>query len=172
MPQHQTKLIVAGDRKSIRKAVIGKFLEEEPGLGRGELCSVYRYFVEEIADGRRIFLKRPARLNKGVDFEVNVENTNFGVDRRTTMPSHNAICDDLLHKKQENLEEYKRVKTLIDRLYACEEVLDNEMRELHFGSGHPIELILKSIKWLFIEQDVTYWNWSGRNMLYTGIQNV
>lgn len=34
------------------------------------------------------------------------------------------------------------------------------------GILRPIAIILLAIKWLFIEQDITYWNWSGRNMLY------
>lgn len=41
---------------------------------------------------------------------------------------------------------------------------------LHFNVGQPIETILKVVKWLFIEQDVTYWNWSGRSMLYSGLR--
>jgi hypothetical protein len=40
------------------------------------------------------------------------------------------------------------------------------------GTAHPIEIILLAIKWLFIEQDITYWNWSGRDMLWGHIQTV
>ena len=36
----------------------------------------------------------------------------------------------------------------------------------HLIAGLIILIILLAIKWLFIEQDITYWNWSGRNMLY------
>ena len=28
---------------------------------------------------------------------------------------------------------------------------------------HPIAIILLAIKWLFIAEDISYWNWSGRN---------
>lgn len=36
---------------------------------------------------------------------------------------------------------------------------------------HPIEIILLALKWLFIEQDFTYWNNSGRFMLYDTLKN-
>ena len=35
--------------------------------------------------------------------------------------------------------------------------------------GRPVEMLLKVIKWFFIEQDIRYWNYSGRNMLKNGI---
>ena len=35
---------------------------------------------------------------------------------------------------------------------------------------HPIYIVLLAIKWLFIEQDITYWNWSGRNMLKISLE--
>lgn len=31
--------------------------------------------------------------------------------------------------------------------------------------GFPMDLIFKTSKWFFIEQDIRYWNYSGRNML-------
>lgn len=39
------------------------------------------------------------------------------------------------------------------------------------GQQHPIEIILLALKWLFIEQDFTYWNNSGRQMLYNLLKN-
>jgi hypothetical protein len=156
-------------RAEIRNFVISSFIAEAPGTGTGDLRSIYNYYVESLSDGNRIYLRRPAPLNKGVDFEVHVENTNFGISRRTTRPSHDSILADLRNKYDENHSEYENVRILIERLYLCEPINNEEYLALHFNSGHPIELILKSIKWLFIEQDVTYWNWSGRAMLYSGL---
>jgi len=164
--------ISINDRVGIRKQLINEFLEEVPGTGTGALCSVYLYYVETLQSGDRIYLKRPARLNKGFDFEVNVENTNFGVARRSTMPSHRSIHSDLLAKKAENPTEFKKLYLLIKRIYNCEDVSNAELTSLHFKTGHSAELILKSIKWLFIEQDITYWNWSGRDMLYSGLSSL
>lgn len=159
-------------RKDIRKNLVLVFLDEEPGTGRGEDCSIYTYKVENLRNGEFVYLKRPAILNKGFDFEVNVSNTNFGKKRRTTKPSHKVIFDDLSSKKNEDSKEYLKLRHLIDNLYNCSDVTDEEIDYLNFQSGYPVDLLLKSIKWLFIEQDITYWNWSGRNMLYSGICNL
>jgi hypothetical protein len=168
----ETKLVITGtDRRTIREEVVKAFLSEEPGTGKGEFCSIYLYEVEKIKGGKTLFLKRPGRLNKGFDFEVNVSDMNFGQKRKTSMPSHTNIFDDLKAKKAENPEEFRKLKRLIKRLYNCEQVPCEEMRSLTFKKGHPPEMLLKAIKWLFIEQDVTYWNWSGRDMLYSGVKN-
>ena len=167
MPRRREVLQVTGNRIDIRKQVISKFLNEEPGTGMGDACSRYIYEVEELANGNCVILKRPAPLNKGVDFEVHIENIIFREKGMVHMPSHVNIKDDLLLKRAENLFEYEEVKNTINKLYRCELVTDLEYRGMNFASGHPIEAILKAIKWLFIEQDVTYWNWSGRNKLFT-----
>lgn len=36
---------------------------------------------------------------------------------------------------------------------------------------HPIEIILLAIKWLFMEQDCAYWNYSGRAMFFDVLRN-
>lgn len=171
MPTVISDLVISGDRRVIRRQVIIKFLEEEPGTGTGENSSKYIYYVERLYDGSRIFLRRPAPLNKGVDFEVNVENIKFRDRGKVTMPSHADIINDLSCKKEDNGNEYRKVQLIIEKLYNCEMVTDNDYRDISFECGHPIEAILKSIKWLFIEQDVTYWNWSGRAMLYNKLKD-
>ena len=171
MPTRRERLEVIGDRKSIRKQVIIKFLEEEPGTGKGDLCSKYIYEVENLADGRKILLKRPASLNKGVDFTVHIENARFGNRGAIDMPSHSDIFQDLLEKKSSNPIDYEKVKALIHKLYNCENLESQDYDILEFRTGYSIESILKAIKWLFIEQDVTYWNWSGRNMLFSALQS-
>lgn len=171
MEHHEKLHISCADRASIREQVVRTFLREEPGTGKGDDCSVYRYEVEQLADGRSIFLKRPAVLNKGFDFEVYVSDTYFGSGRRTRRPSHRVIFEDLRLKQQENPIEFEKVKALIRRIHRCEEVRDDEIFGLNFKSGFPIEMVLKIIKWLFIEQDVTYWNWSGRDAFFGGIED-
>jgi len=41
---------------------------------------------------------------------------------------------------------------------------------LSFKKGLTSETLLKTLRWLFIEQDVTYWNYDGRMMLWGGLQ--
>jgi len=169
MPNYRKKLLVSGDRASIRRKVIMKFLTEESGTGKGELCSKYIYDVEVTQSGSRIFLKRPATLNKGMDFSVHYEGIRFRNRGLIDMPSHANILADLSSKKLSDSLMYKKVSKIIRRIYACEDISPSELRKLQFEVGHPVEGILMCIKWLFIEQDVTYWNWSGRAMLFNGL---
>lgn len=170
MPITQAKLSVDGTRKEIRNQVIMKFLSEEPGTGKGDKCSKYIYEVEKLKNGNKVYLRRPASLNKGVDFTVHIENIKFRAKGIVDMPSHNDIIEDLRLKLMENPYEYKKVKVIINKLYSCENISESEYSKVYFNDGHPIDGILKAIKWLFIEQDVTYWNWSGRAMLYNGLK--
>ena len=64
---HEMDFIVRNytSRLELSEIVVSKFLEEEPGLGRGDDASHYRYNVETLNDGRRIYLTRPAYLKKG-----------------------------------------------------------------------------------------------------------
>lgn len=43
---------------------------------------------------------------------------------------------------------------------------------IDFVSGYSSELIIKTLKWLFIKQDIRYWNYSGRDMLWDGIKEI
>jgi hypothetical protein len=95
MSNYHKKLVVSGDRASIRRQVIMKFIKEEPGTGKAELCSKYIYDVEVTQDGSRIFLKRPASLNKGMDFSVHYEGIRFRNKGMVDMPSHSNIFTDL-----------------------------------------------------------------------------
>lgn len=162
------------DRESIRSEITQWFLDESPGSGRLHLRSVYHYQVEELSGDKSILLRRPARLNKGFDFEVAIPGSNFGLkQRKTDLPSHASIVNDLKEKYTADPTEYQTVKALINRLYACEAISDMELLSPHFeNTGHPIDHILKAIKWLFIEQDITYWNWSGRSMLYSKLCEI
>jgi hypothetical protein len=41
-----------------------------------------------------------------------------------------------------------------------------------FGAGMPAEVLLKLLKWVFLEQDLTYWHSSGRRMPMDGVRDV
>jgi len=121
-----------GDREKIRRQLVNFFLEELPGSGKGELCSHYIYYVDELSDGKRVFLKRPAVLNKGFDFEVHIEDVNFGKSRSTSMPSHRNIVEDLHLKKKENSGEYKKLSEVIKILFDCNEPSLAQIKSLKF----------------------------------------
>lgn len=157
------------DRVEIRKEIINMFLEESPGTGKGELTSKYKYIVKRKGP-YEVFLKRPAQFNNGFDFTLNVSNINFNpTGKSTTRPTHKNIFDDLAIKKNANSELFNEFKVQIDKIYNCQ---IPEKKVFNFSVGLETEILLECIKWLFIEQDVTYWNYSGRMMFYSGIQNI
>lgn len=158
----------AGSRNEVRMRVVNALASEEPGTGSGDSASRYIYFVETLRSGDRVYLRRPANLHIGFDFVVCVENTNYAPagKRRRNYPKHEDLRADLQAKKEEDIEMYARLYTLLRRVFECEDVSDAEMDEIHFHSGLSVDHILKTIKWLFIEQDIRYWNYSGRDMTW------
>ncbi|EOU1462724.1 DNA adenine methylase [Clostridium perfringens] len=161
------------DRKEIRYEIVNLFLNEEPGTGKQELSSKYIYYVETLLDGKRIFLKRPANLNKGFDFIIKVEDIEFrekGADKDA--PRHSDIITDLKNKRNEDEDKYNELYSLIKDIYECKDINSSDMEKLSFKNGYSVELVLKLIKWFFIEQDITYWNYSGRAMLMDNINNI
>lgn len=171
--EHKEKLdIRSNDRWNIRKNVVMKFLSEEPGYIKNgiQYNNRYRYYVEKLNDGRNIYLLRPTYLNKGFDFQVWVEKFDGEVDKR---PKHDDIFSDIQNKIRKNPENIEKLIAAVDQVWKCEEpekIL--KKTEMKFHTGFDIELLLKVLKWLFIEQDITYWNYIGRNKLKIAIQDL
>jgi hypothetical protein len=133
--------------------------------------SRYRYNVETCRNGRKVYLQRPTWLNKGFDFEIRLE----GFPSRYERPSHSNIIEDLREKKAESLPSFRRLRELIDGVYGCGEPDQFLLKypNLSFRVGLPVDAVLKVLKWMFIEQDLTYWNGRGRRMLMEdGIQTL
>ena len=173
-----TKIKFSNDRAKLRKEAIKIFLNENPGTGKGNKTSRYKYIIKNLDDNRSIYLSRPANFNNGFDFTLNVSDTNFNdgvlndkgsLKRKSTRPTHENILKELKNKKNENLKLYKLFIQQIDLIYSCKDPIQTNFK---FNSGHPSELIIECIKWLFVEQDVTYWNYSGRLMFYTAIKEI
>lgn len=161
------------DRAELRKEIINIFLNENPGTGRDKLTTRYKYITKQLSNGCHVFLSRPANFNNGFDFTLNVSQTNFNHyipgKRASTRPTHGNIIDDLRAKKNENPNLYADLMRQVELIYNCQ---NPTQINFAFTSGHSSELILECIKWLFVEQDVTYWNYSGRAMFYGGIKGI
>lgn len=160
-------------RNEFRKEIIKVFLDEIPGNGKGRLCSRYEYTVKVLKSNNRVILKRPAQFNNGFDFTLNVSGINFNAgikDKRATQrPSHHHILTDLRLKKESDPVLYEKLIEQITKTYNCQ---CYSLLSTDFTFGYPSELILECLKWLFLEQDVTYWNYSGRAMLYNKISEI
>lgn len=159
-------------RTELREIVVSQFLKEEPGLGTGSNTARYRYNVEKLSDGRRIYLTRPAYLKKGFDFRINVEGTVFQTGQE--YPKHDDIFHDLRDKQRRDPLSCRELYKAIQRVYDCEDPEDilSEYESIKFDIGHSVELLLKVIKWFFIEQDIRDWNYSGRAMFMRGVTGI
>lgn len=164
--------LAANSRAELRKVIVNAFLDEKKGYWKSETQVVtrYKYFVETLKTGRRIYLLRPTFLNKGIDFQVWVEKFDGESDKR---PNHGDLIGDVEKKVKERPKEKSRFMTAIERVWNCEDP-DKVISEagLNFATGLSVELVFKALKWLFIEQDVTYWNYDGRMMLWNAIQKA
>jgi len=173
MSVHVLEINITGSsRNELRRKVIDEFFKENAGTGTDNKTSRYTYYVEKLGDGSRIYLTRPAYLKKGFDFLIRVEGKTFqnGKDN----PSHDDIFKDLKRKKRENPRLYNRLHEAMTRVHNCEEpdkVL-KDMKGIHFQSGLSVECILKTLKWFFIEQDIRDWNYSGRGMFKSGLDEI
>ena len=154
------------DRNNLRKIVIDSFIKEKAGYGTGADTSKYKYVVETLSSGDKVCLTRPAVLSKGFDFVIHVENIVFmnGKDN----PKHEDITKDLKQKKQSNRQTYIKLLNAIEDVFICkdpDEIYPNYENDFRvFKQGLLPEAILKVVKWFFIEQDIRFWNWSGRSM--------
>ena len=161
-----------GDRTSMRENLIKTFLRENPGTGIGNNASRYHYNVEQFGN-YKIFLKRPTQLNKGFDFTVNIDGLFFKKNRRYCNPSHQDIIDALTNCKVNFPHIYPSIAQELQQLYDCESVslIPSGATFCDYANNkHPIEIILLAVKWLFMEQDCAYWNYSGRAMFYGVLQ--
>lgn len=176
MPKYEVKHFFSneGTRNEVRMRVIDFLASEIPGTGTGMYASQYIYYVETLKSGDRVYLQRPANLHNGFDFLVCVENSNYAKpgDRRRNYPKHEDLGLDLFNKKTQNPKMYAKLYMLIKRVFECHDITEEEMEGIHFEVGLPVDHILKTIKWLFIEQDIRYWNYSGRYMTWGMVPSI
>lgn len=161
-PKKITKNLKASDstRKGLRRRVLDAWLEEEEN-------SRYRYNVETCLDGKKVYLLRPTWLNKGLDFQINLDGFK---SKSQEAPKHGDLISDLEDKNHESPERYKKLRKAIDEVNGCVEP-DRALKKypnLAFKSGLPVDTVLKLLKWLFL----TYWNNSGRRMFMNAIKDI
>src|SRR4051812_4671236 len=96
------RLRIRGDRATMRRALITTFLDEEPGTGKGELCSKHIYVVERAASGHLIEIHRPGFRNHGMDFTVRCPSIRFNPGNAAIrhMPRHEDLDAAFLSLKR------------------------------------------------------------------------
>lgn len=134
----------------------------------------YRYFVENLNNGSRIYLERPGRLNKGCDFVIYAENMYLWKKGTDRPPDHNFVLNDLSQKKISlSSQEWNNYLLAVTEIFNCSPYVNTiQYTNALPNIGYNYELSLKLIRWFFIEQDVTYWSGQGRSMFFEAINNI
>lgn len=164
--------IQSTDRRSVRNEIVAAWLAEE--AGDPVVHHRYRYDVEQFGDGMRIYLQRPTRLNKGMDFVIYCEGFLCWKNGNCKPPSYSnlyseldAIVDDSGGREDDKRRELARA---LGRIWRCDKP-EPVLADLRLTIGVQAERVLKLARWFFIEQDLTYWTASGRWMLRSGIED-
>ena len=132
------------------------------------------YPVEQLPGNTQLFILRPGGLRKwNFDFKVNVT-PELGLGKG----SHEEVASDLKDKKLENPEKFTKLVQAITEVYSCSENdVDQVLRkypdvESSFQTGAKVEVLLKVLKWMFIMEDIVYWNYEGRMKLYNYLKEL
>jgi hypothetical protein len=151
-------------RHEIVRKVVNTFIDTEHNQkGKG---IIFKYPVENLPNGQQLFIVRPGH-KKNFDFKVEVT-PNLGLGSG----SHVEIANDLKIKRQENPQKFEELFDAIIQIYDCSE---NDVNKLllnypnlnnSFQTGARVEIILKVVKWLFIMEDIIYWDTEGRAFLF------
>jgi len=157
-------------RHKIVKKVVNAFIATEyRKKGKGV---VFQYPVENLAGGQLLYIIRPGH-KKNFDFKVDVI-TNYGLGDG----KHEDIALNLRKNNLENPRKSKKLWEAITEIYHCKEndvdVVLKKRGGLKkpFKSGAKPELLLKVIKWLFIMEDIVYWDNEGRSFLFNFLNYV
>jgi hypothetical protein len=158
----QNYRLASTDRAHIRRDLFMLWTQEKPGTS--DLTNAYRYNVETLCDGSHLYLLRPTRLNKGADFVINCEGFLKYKNGNDRPPKHEDLVVEALEIAPEP---HARTELLhgLESIYRCvdsAQVIGN-LRLLR--QKVRAERVLLIAKWFFIEQDLTYWTQSGRQML-------
>ena len=155
------------DKATIRKHLLAQWSLEVPH-------TKYRYIVESISTSKSIYLERPGRLNKGCDFVIYAEELFTYINGNDKPPKHDDLLLDIQTKKNAlTNKEYQQFLKAITTIYECGKYASAyKLVAILPGSGLKYEVVLKLLRWFFIEQDITYWAKSGREMLYKAILDI
>lgn len=159
-------------RHEIVQKIVNIFINSEhQERGRGVR---FRYPVERFSDGTQLFIIRPGGLQKwNFDFKVDVKPA-MGLGKGT----HKDIELDIRNKRNENPANFSELMLAITRIYECSETdVDRVLEEYpnlpeSFKSGANVEVLLKVLKWMFIMEDIVYWNYDGRLKLYNYLKGI
>ena len=147
-------------RSKIVQKVVNIFIENEQNQPRPG--TIFLYPVEDLPK-EKIFIRRPGGLQKwNFDFKVLVPDKS-GLGKGT----HAEMLAFLKMEKQENPAKFKALIKALTEIYDCSQNdVDTVLCKYPALKGTQAEIFLKVIKWMFIMEDIVYWNYKGRTKLY------
>lgn len=178
------KTLTSTTRENIRKEITGWFLDEK--CGTNQQVSRYEYIVEEFLIGDlkyEIYLRRPAFKNKGMDFVISVRrfkkrtfkhgDSKWSYREELNRPSFESIYEAL-----KNIQGGIDVSAYLKSVYDTSTILDTstipdvliKIRKISKNFEMHLAVAILLFKWFFIEQDCTYWNYSGRELLHKELE--
>lgn len=161
--------LTSHSREQVRQEVITKWLTEYPGLP--DKPRKYRYNVERLSDKTWIYLLRPAGLNKGCDFVIECEGFLKFKNGKDRPPRHDDIKKEIDKLVKQYPNATKAMLEAISNIWDCQSpaiVIAGLPSDVQ--GSLELERVLKLLRWMFIEQDVTYWTHSGRWMLRNALE--
>lgn len=155
-------------RPEIVQKVVNIFIQTEMNHPRPGTVFFYPVEVVEALPEGQLLLRRPAAARKwNFDFKVEVPEE-LGLGRGT----HAEMLLDFQNKKSENPEKFEDLFQALTEIYNCtENDVDTVLQKYpgirtSFRTGAKVDVFLKVIKWMFIMEDIVYWNYKGRTKLY------
>ncbi len=92
--------------------------------------------------------------------------------------THAEIEAEFKNKKRENNKAFAELLEVIEEMCNGSEtnvdkILEKRPRlQKSFETGAKVEVLLKVLKWMFIMEDIVYWNYDGRMKLYNYLKDV
>lgn len=131
------------------------------------------YKVEDLSDGRKIIITKPGGkfvfgvFAKREDFMVWIYNP---IDSSLWLISHKDIYKDLDEKGNASPTETIKIIDALEQVYIGKEP-DEVLKTLKLSNpcGEPPEVLLKSYKWIWGQEDCNYPDGKGRSMSWEGL---
>lgn len=92
--------------------------------------------------------------------------------------SHAEIESEFRNKKLQNPGAFAELMAAVDEMCNGVEADVDVVLQRHpdleksFNTGAKLEVLLKVLKWMFIMEDIVYWNYDGRMKLYNYLREM
>jgi len=138
-----------------------------------------RFIVEELKDGRKIYIATTGRKTSRVRIERDGEEIKekghdilIEYDGQPTGIHYLDIIEDLLIKREVNEEKTKIIIEAIEdylKLKSWDEIVEKSpsIKEEDLP-GFKIEFLIKIIRWLALQEDINYWGYKPNGEKFEG----